>query len=579
MKLSDSHYTTYRGEMAHQGIQHRQEKLSCSICLDLLKVPVTIPCGHNYCMSCIQNYWDSDNSQTTHSCPQCRKDFTPRPALVKNTMLADLVEDLKKLGLQAASSDLAGPEDVACDLCTGRKAIKSCLVCLASYCGQHLQPHYDIAPLKKHKLVEATSKLQENICPHHDEVMKIFCRTDQQCICYLCSMDEHKGHDMVSTAAERAVKQTELGVRQQIIQQGIQHIEKEVKVLQEKVEAINCSADKAVKDSEEIFTGLITVIKKKSLEVNQQIRSQQETDVTLVKELEKKLQQEISELKKKGMELEQISHTEDHLNFLANYSSLSHPSPSTDLPSVNLQSQKYFEEAIAALSKPREKLLAVLNEDWGKSSEKITGEEISPQQQPEPKTRNEFLKWARQITLDPVTANVFLLLSKNNRKATLMGEEQQQVFWIYPQPFSVNLVHPEQFVKWWQVLSLDGLTGRCYWEVKWRGKVLIAVAYRDISRTGNRRDCGFGNNVKSWALECCDDGYTFRHNNVSTPVTGPHSARIGVYLDHTAGTLSFYSISGTWTLLFRVQTRFTQPVYPGFWFPDTAGDNAEFCEL
>ncbi|KAF3705572.1 Stonustoxin subunit beta [Channa argus] len=312
----------------------------------------------------------------------------------------------------------------------------------------------------------------------------------------------------------------------------------------------------------------------KRFTVIQQIRSKQKIEVSHVRDCEKKLQQEISELRRKAKELEHLSHSEDHLHFLDYY-----PPLPPQCASTQLQSQQYFEDVIAAVSKARDQLQAYLNDDWGKSSQKSKRQEVLPQQQPEPKTRSEFRKWARQITLDPVTANVFLLLSKNNRKATLMGEEQQQVFWIYPQPFSVNLVHPEQFVKWWQVLSLDGLTGRCYWEVKWRGKVLIAVAYRDISRTGNRRDCGFGNNVKSWALECCDDGYTFRHNNVSTPVTGPHSARIGVYLDHTAGTLSFYSISGTWTLLFRVQTRFTQPVYPGFWFPDTAGDNAEFCEL
>ncbi|KAM9334173.1 E3 ubiquitin/ISG15 ligase TRIM25-like [Symphorus nematophorus] len=269
--------------MAQHVIPLDQEKLSCSICLDLLKDPVTIPCGHSYCMSCIKDCWDKDNEKKTHSCPQCRQRFTPRPVLVKSTVLADLVEELKKIGLQAASPDhsYAGSGDVACDFCTGinLKAVKSCLVCMASYCEQHLQPHYNVAPLKKHKLVEATSKLQENICSRHDEVMKIFCRTDQKSICYLCSMDDHKGHDTVSAAAERAERQKELGISRQNIQQKVQDREKEVKVLQQRVEAINLSADEAVKGSEKVFTELIRLIEKRSSEVKQQIRSQQKIEV------------------------------------------------------------------------------------------------------------------------------------------------------------------------------------------------------------------------------------------------------------------------------------------------------------
>ncbi|XP_036002720.1 E3 ubiquitin/ISG15 ligase TRIM25-like [Fundulus heteroclitus] len=327
--------------------------MSCSICLDLLKDPVTIPCGHSYCMDCIKEHWNEEDQTRIPSCPQCRKEFIPRPVLEKNITLATLVEDLKKTGLQAAPAEFccAGPEDVACDVCTGRKmkASKSCLVCLASYCEKHLQPHHDVPGLKKHTLVNPSKNLQQYICSRHDEVMKIFCRTDQQCICYLCTMDEHKGHETVPAAAERAEKQKELQVRRQQIQQRIQDQEKDVKLLQQEVEAINVSADKTVEDSEKIFTEMICLLLKRRSNVKQQIRSQQETEVSRVKELQEKLEQEIPELKSKDAELKQLSVTEDHNQFLLNYPSLSALSESTHSTTINIRPLRYFEDVTAAV--------------------------------------------------------------------------------------------------------------------------------------------------------------------------------------------------------------------------------------
>ncbi|XP_042284245.1 tripartite motif-containing protein 16-like [Thunnus maccoyii] len=556
--------------MAQQGAQLDGAKFCCSICLDLLKDPVAIPCGHSYCMSCIKGFWDEEDEKKIYSCPQCRQTFTPRPVLVKNTMLADLMEELKKTGLQAAPVDHchAGPEYVACDVCTGRKmkALKSCLVCLASYCEKHLQPHYESPTFKKHKLVDPSKKLQENICSRHDEVMKMFCRTDQQSICYLCSVDEHKGHDTVSAAAERTERQRELEVSRQNIQQSIQDREKDVKLLQQEVEAVSRSADKAVEDSEKIFTELIRLIQKRSSDVKQQIRSQQETEVSRVKDLQEKLEQEITELKRKDAELKQLSHTEDHNQFLHNYPSLSQLSEPTDSSSINIRPLRYFEDVTAAVSELRDQLQDILREKWTNISLTVAEVDVLLSE-PEPKTRAEFLKYSREITLDPNTAHTELLLSDGNRKASLEEEEQSYSS------------HPDRFTYWYQVLSRESLTGRCYWEVEWRGGVHVAVAYKNISRAGNSDECGFGHNDKSWALDCYTNSYTFRFNKVSTPVSGPGSSRVGVYLDHSAGILSFYSVSETMTLLHRVQTTFTQPLYAGLRLYFFYGDTAEFCKL
>ncbi|XP_041847647.1 tripartite motif-containing protein 16-like [Melanotaenia boesemani] len=553
--------------MAQQGNQLDRVKFCCCICLDLLKDPVTIPCGHSYCMNCIKSFWDGEDQKGIYSCPQCRQTFTPRPVLVKNTMLADLLEDLKKTGLQAAPADhcYAGPEDVACDFCSGRKlkAIKSCLVCLASYCEKHLQPHYESPTFKKHKLVEPSKNLQENICSRHDEVMKMFCRTDQKCICLVCVMDEHKGHDTVSAAAERTERQRELEVSRQEIQQRIQDREKDVKLLQQEVEAINHSADKTVEDSEKIFTELIRLIQKRSSDVKQQIRSQQETEVSGVKELQEKLEQEITELKRKDAELKQLSHTEDHNQFLHNYPSLSALSVSTHSSSINIRPLRYFEDVTAAVSELRDKLQDILTDRWTNISLTVTDVDVLLSQ-PEPKSRAGFLRYSCEITLDPNTAHTQLLLSEGNRKVTFIKQDQSYSS------------HPDRFTEWLQILSRESLTGRCYWEVEMRGNVFVAVAYKNISRAGY--ESGFGYNDKSWSLYCDQNDYYFRYNTIRTSISGPRSSRVGVYLDHRAGILSFYSVSETRTLLHRVQTTFTQPLYAGICVLSD-GSSAELSEV
>uniref|UniRef100_A0A3Q3H3Z6 B30.2/SPRY domain-containing protein n=1 Tax=Labrus bergylta TaxID=56723 RepID=A0A3Q3H3Z6_9LABR len=416
-------------------------------------------------------------------------------------------------------------------------------------------PHYDSPAYAKHKLVEPSKKLQENVCSRHDEVMKMFCRTDQQSICYLCSVDEHKGHDTVSAAVERSEKQRELEVSRQNIQQRIQDRKKDVKLLQQEVEAINGSADKTVGNSEKIFTELIRLMEKRRSDVKQQVRSQQQTEVSRVRELQEKLEQEITELKRKDAELEKLSHTEDHNQFLHDYPSLSPLSESTHSSSIKIRPLRYFEDVTAAVSEFRDKLQDVLREKWTNISQTVTEVDVLlSEPEPEPKTRAEFLKYSCDITLDLNTAQTRLSLSDENRKVTLMSTNQSYSS------------HPDRFTDWCQVLSKESLTGCCYWEVELRGDVSVAVTYKNISRAVSSDKCKFGRNDKSWALDCNNNSYNFWSNNVRTPVSGPQSSRVGVYLDHRAGILSFYSISETMTLLHRVQTTFTQPLHAGLSF-------------
>ncbi|KAI4904029.1 hypothetical protein NFI96_024776 [Prochilodus magdalenae] len=162
-----------------------------------------------------------------------------------------------------------------------------------------------------------------------------------------------------------------------------------------------------------------------------------------------------------------------------------------------------------------------------------------------------------EVTLDPNTVNRYLSLSDGNRKVEY-GRDQP-----YPD-------HPERFDRCYQVLSRESLTGRCYWEAEWSGAVRISVSYKSIRRKGDGYDSLLGWNVKSWSLDCTNNSYSVRHNNISTELSVPPSGckRVGVYVDCPAGTLSFYRVSSdphTLTHLHTFYTSFTEPLYAGFW--------------
>ncbi len=160
---------------------------------------------------------------------------------------------------------------------------------------------------------------------------------------------------------------------------------------------------------------------------------------------------------------------------------------------------------------------------------------------------------SHQLTLDLNTAHKYLRLSKRNRVITVALTVQP-----YPD-------HPDRFNYRSQVLCRESVCGCCYWELEWSGRVFISVSYKSISRKGVGNECVFGYNDQSWSLFCTPSSNSFIHNNRKTdlPVKSI-SSRIGVFVDHSAGTLSFYSVSDTMSLIHTVQTTFTQPLYPGF---------------
>lgn len=209
-----------------------EKQFQCPLCDQVFTDPVTTPCGHNFCLCCIQGVWDG--SEVYH-CPSCHKSFPSRPETSINSAFKELADAFRNVLVCSSAPPLsaAKPGEVVCDVCAATslqvKALKSCLGCLTSYCEAHLEPHQRVATLKVHKLINPVKNLQERMCKKHDRLLEMFCRDEQKCVCQFCTETDHKGHQTVTVefeSGERKVqmKTTEAGF-QQMIQDRVKKVE------------------------------------------------------------------------------------------------------------------------------------------------------------------------------------------------------------------------------------------------------------------------------------------------------------------------------------------------------------------
>uniref|UniRef100_A0A8C4RJS4 E3 ubiquitin-protein ligase TRIM16-like n=1 Tax=Erpetoichthys calabaricus TaxID=27687 RepID=A0A8C4RJS4_ERPCA len=545
--------------MAEAQLCGLQDEFTCSICLDTLTDPVTIPCGHNFCLKCLTNYWDQSQEC---SCPQCRENFSTRPALRRNNLLNEVIKKLQKTTISpplppSPSQNYAGPGDVECDACTGKKfrAVKSCLTCPASYCQTHLQPHYEVAAWKGHKLVDPDRNLKEKLCEKHQKSLEIYCKADDSCICLMCVVTGHNGHKMVELESEREDKQKQLGATLSDIKRRLEEREKTLKETRRAMEEIKISVEREVEENKKSFIDLLHCIEEAHKKLTEEIREQEKRETEKAEGVMEQLEKEIEELKRREAELTELSETKDHVHFLQTFSScyvLPADGDSLSFTVTTDFSSEDLRKELSGLTNSLEKF-----SQWVIMTRTPSAHEapVFTLQPPEPQSRDDFLKYFCPLTLDINTAHRDLSLSERNKKVTREGTKI-----LYPD-------HPHRFDLCAQVLCREALTGtRCYWEVECSGHfMLIGVAYKGLSRKGDGWESLLGYNDKSWSLRCSHSQYSVRHNNQQTVISAPYSPRIGVYLDWPAGSLSFYSVSHTMTLLHRFNTSFTEPLYPGFY--------------
>uniref|UniRef100_A0A3B4UVK3 Uncharacterized protein n=1 Tax=Seriola dumerili TaxID=41447 RepID=A0A3B4UVK3_SERDU len=297
-----------------------EDQFLCSICLDVFTDPVALPCGHNFCNKCITEHWDV-NVQC--QCPICKRLYNTRPELHVNTFISEMAAQFRQSVQQETSSSsseqqAAKPGEVPCDVCTGTKlkALKSCLVCLASFCETHLEPHLTVSGLKRHQLIDPVENLEDRMCTNHDKLLELFCKTDQMCVCMLCTYSDHKSHDVVPLKEEYEGKKAELKETEAEIQQMIQKRRLKLQEIKRSVELSKERADRETAEGVQVFTALKESVERGQAEFIRTIKEKQRTREKQAEDFINELEQEISELKKRSSEVEQLSLSEDHLHLI-----------------------------------------------------------------------------------------------------------------------------------------------------------------------------------------------------------------------------------------------------------------------
>ncbi|XP_029996824.1 E3 ubiquitin-protein ligase TRIM39-like [Sphaeramia orbicularis] len=524
--------------MAAAGRVRSEDQFLCSICLDVFTDPVTTPCGHNFCKSCIFEYW---RVNVPYKCPMCKEVFNLKPQLKINTFISEMVAQFRheaqdEPNIYSSDQQAAKPGEVPCDVCTEPKlkALKSCLVCLTSYCQTHLEPHLTRSGLKKHHLIQPVENLEDRMCRKHDKPLELFCKTDHTYICQHCTYSDHRSHYVTTLKEEHEEQKPELKKTKAEIQQMIQERRLKIQEIQRSVELSKNAAERKTAEGVEVYTALMDSVQRSLDQFLEEIQEKQRSTEKQAEDFIKELDHEICELEKKSTEVEQLSGSEDHLHFVQRFTCVKAAPSMMTWTKVSVRPPSYEGTVVRAVSELEDKLTEDMKKVFEAELKRVRQYEVD-------------------LTLDPDTANPYLILSDDGKK--VHDGDKKKKLPDKPQRFSecVSILAKQSFS-----------SGRFYFEVQVKGKTAWTLG---VTRESSNR--------KGQITVSPQDGYWIiwlRNGNEYEACAGPSvllsvksgPQKVGVFVDYEEGLVSFYDVGSSVLIYSFTGCCFNQKLLPFF---------------
>ncbi|CAL8273304.1 unnamed protein product [Gadus morhua 'NCC'] len=423
--------------------------------------------------------------------------------------------------------------EVPCDVCTGTQlmAVKSCLVCLISYCHTHLEPHQRVTGLKRHQLVNPMHCLQDRICMKHDRLLELYCKTDQVCVCQFCTEGDHKNHPVAPLKEEYDVQMAKLKTMESEVKQMIQERQRKIREIKDIVNFSKEDAEREIADGARVLHSLMLYIEKYRDDFNQIVKYKLASTVRRAEGLVKELEQEIGDLNNRSSEVSQLSHIEDHLHFFQTFRSQKKPPHTRDWTKVEVRPQQF----VGTLRRSLDQLEEPLNMELKRLCDAVELERVQ--------------QYEVNVTLDPETAHPKLVLSEDGKQVHDGGVRKEV------------RDNPKRFTHYLNVLTRQSFSGRFYFEVQVTGKNAWCLG---IARgSGNKKggttllpEHGY------WTIDFKKDRLIFNAKPVVCLPLRAELQKVGVFVDYDEGLVSFYDVGARVHLYSGTGFTFSEPIYP-----------------